>query len=133
MGLLAREDLISFSCRENFKYYEMRLDLREQLWKRMRLSTEGIGPKKEREPGFVYSGFYMTQKSDYATSQIARRKRAFLGSCVSCCMEFYFYPYISDIVIVSAYYREEYITESTNYVCRLICRLLSEITHCRHV
>ena len=37
-------------------------------------------------------------------------------------MEFYFYPYMSDIVIVSAYYREEYVTKSTGYVCRLICR-----------
>jgi len=133
MGLLAQEDLISFSCHESFKYYEMRLDLREQLWKRMLMSTEGIGPNKERQPGFVYSGFYMTQKTDYATSQIAQWKRVFLGSCGSCCMESYFYPYISDIVIVLAYYREEYITESTDYVCRLICQLLSEIIHCRHV
>jgi len=88
MVLLARDDLISFSRRESSEYYEMKLDLLEQFWKRVRMSTEGIGPNKEREAGFVYSGFCITQKTDYATSQIARCKRVFLGCCGSCCMEF---------------------------------------------
>jgi hypothetical protein len=92
----------------------------------MRMSTGegggGIGPNKEREPGFVYSGFYMTQTTDYATSQIARWKRMFLGSCGICCVGFCFYPYMSDITIVLAYYREEYVTKRTGYACRLICR-----------
>jgi hypothetical protein len=45
--------------------YEIKAGLvRAAVEKRMRMSMEVIGQNKEKEPGFVYSGLYMTKKTD---------------------------------------------------------------------